>query len=62
MQKIIALAEKVLNGQDITKEEAEFLINVSDDDTMLLLAMADKIRQNMPAMLLIAVQSSTAQR
>ena len=45
MQKIIALAEKVLNGQDITKEEAEFLINVSDDDTMLLLAMADKIRQ-----------------
>lgn len=60
MQKIIALAEKVLNGQDITKEEAEFLINVSDDDTMLLLAMADKIRQNMPAMLLTAVQSSTA--
>ena len=60
MQKIIALAAKVLNGQDITKEEAEFLINVSDDDTMLLLAMADKIRQNMPAMLLIAVQSSTA--
>ena len=45
MQKIIALAEKVLNGQDITKEEAEFLINVSDDDTMLLLAMADKILQ-----------------
>ena len=45
MQKIIALADKVLNGQDITKEEAEFLINVSDDDTMLLLAMADKIRQ-----------------
>ena len=45
MQKIITLAEKVLNGQDITKEEAEFLINVSDDDTMLLLAMADKIRQ-----------------
>ena len=39
MQKIITLAEKVLNGQDITKEEAEFLINVSDDDTMLLLAL-----------------------
>ena len=45
MQKIIALAEKVLNGQDITKEEAEYLINVSDDDTMVLLSMADKIRQ-----------------
>lgn len=45
MQKIIALADKVLAGEEITKQEAEFLINVSDDDTMLLLAMADKIRQ-----------------
>ena len=45
MQKIITLAEKVLNGQDITREEAEYLINVSDDDTMVLLSMADKIRQ-----------------
>ena len=45
MQKIIELAEKVLAGQDITREEAEFLINVSDEDTMVLLAMADKIRQ-----------------
>ena len=34
MQKIIALAEKVLDGQDITREEANFLINVSDDDTI----------------------------
>lgn len=45
MQKIIALADKVLAGEEITKQEAEFLISVSDDDTMLLLAMADKIRQ-----------------
>ena len=45
MQKIIALADKVLAGEDITRQEAEYLINVSDDDTMLLLAMADKIRQ-----------------
>lgn len=45
MQNIIALADKVLAGEEITKQEAEFLINVSDDDTMLLLAMADKIRQ-----------------
>lgn len=45
MQKIIALAEKVLDGQAITKEEANYLINVSDDDTMVLLSMADKIRQ-----------------
>ena len=45
MQKIIDLAEKVLQGGAVTREEAEFLINVSDEDTMLLLAMADKIRQ-----------------
>ncbi len=45
MQRIIALAQKVLDGQDITKEEANYLINVSDDDTMVLLSMADKIRQ-----------------
>ena len=41
---IIELGEKVLNGGEITKAEAEQLINVSDSDTMLLLAMADKIR------------------
>lgn len=41
---IIELGEKVLNGGKITKAEAEQLINVSDSDTMLLLAMADKIR------------------
>lgn len=42
---IIEYAEKVLNGGEITKEEAIELIKVSDEDTMLLLAMADKIRQ-----------------
>ena len=41
---IIELAEKVLAGGAITVEEAEQLINVEDKDTMLLLAMADKIR------------------
>lgn len=45
MQTIISLAEKVLSGGEITRQEAEFLINVDDNDTMLLLAMADKIRQ-----------------
>ena len=35
MQKIIALAEKVLNGQDITREEAEYLINVSKQKTKM---------------------------
>lgn len=45
MEKIIALTQKVLDGQAITKDEANYLINVSDEDTMVLLAMADKIRQ-----------------
>lgn len=45
MQEIITLGQKVLNGEDITFKEAEFLINVDDNNTMLLLAMADKIRQ-----------------
>jgi biotin synthase len=42
---ILEYANKVLNGGELTEEEANKLINVSDDDTMLLLAMADKIRQ-----------------
>ena len=41
---IIELGQKILNGQEITREEAEQLISVSNEDTMLLLAMADKIR------------------
>jgi len=42
---ILEYAQKVLAGEELTKEEAIELINVSDNDTMLLLAMADKIRQ-----------------
>lgn len=42
---ILEYAQKVLAGKELTKKEAVELINVSDDDTMLLLAMADKIRQ-----------------
>ena len=45
MNFIIEVADKVLNGGEVTRAEAERLINASDDDTMLLLAMADKIRQ-----------------
>ncbi len=45
MQKIIALAEKVLAGNEISRDEAEFLINTEDDDIMVLLAMADKLRR-----------------
>ena len=41
---IIELAKKVMDGGAVTPQEAEQLINVSDEDTMLLLAMADKIR------------------
>ena len=42
---IIEYAEKVLKGGEISREEAIELINVPDQDTMLLLAMADRIRQ-----------------
>ena len=43
--EIIRLAEKVMDGGEITQEEAKSLIRTKDEDTMLLLAMADKIRQ-----------------
>lgn len=43
--EIIRLADKVMDGGEITPEEAKFLVSVKDEDTMLLLAMADKIRQ-----------------
>ena len=43
--QIIELAEKVIDGYTISPKEAIDLINTSDKDTMLLLAMADKIRQ-----------------
>ena len=43
--EIIRLAEKVMDGGAITEEEARALIRTKDEDTMLLLAMADKIRQ-----------------
>lgn len=44
-EEIIGLAEKVIAGGAITEEEARRLIRTRDEDTMLLLAMADKIRQ-----------------
>ena len=44
-EEIIRLANKVLDGGEITREEAGRLIRTKDEDTMLLLAMADKIRQ-----------------
>lgn len=44
-EEIIAYAQRILDGGEITPKEAEQLIHVSDEDTMILLAMADKIRQ-----------------
>lgn len=44
-EEIIRLANKVLDGGEITREEAGRLIRTKDEDTMSLLAMADKIRQ-----------------
>ena len=44
-RRIIELADKVMDGQEITRTEAMELIHTSDADTMVLLAMADKIRQ-----------------
>ncbi len=43
--EIIELADRVIGGGSITEEEAKRLIRTKDEDTMLLLAMADKIRQ-----------------
>ena len=45
-EKIITIANRIMHGGEITKEEAIELIHTSDDDTMILLAMADKIRQH----------------
>ena len=44
-EQILKWTEKVLNGGAITEEEAKALIRTKDEDTMLLLACADKIRQ-----------------
>lgn len=44
-EEIIAYAQRILDSGEITPKEAEQLIHVSDEDTMILLAMADKIRQ-----------------
>ena len=44
-EEIIRLANKVLDGGEITREEAGRLIRTKDEDTMLRLAMADKSRQ-----------------
>ena len=42
---IIGLANKVMDGGELTRAEALALAAVPASETMLLLAMADKIRQ-----------------
>ena len=44
-EQILKWTEKVLHGGELTEEEARALIRARDEDTMLLLACADKIRQ-----------------
>ena len=48
-EEIIAYAQRILDGGEITPKEAEELIHVSDEDTMILLAMADKITSKITA-------------
>lgn len=44
-EQILKITDRILDGGEITEEEAKALIRVTDEDTMLLLACADKIRQ-----------------
>ena len=42
-EKILTIANRILHGGEITKEEAIDLIHTSDEDTMILSAIANKI-------------------
>ena len=44
-EQILKITDRILDGGEITEEEAKALIRATDEDTMLLLACADKIRQ-----------------
>lgn len=44
-EQILKITDRILDGGEITEEEAKALIRAPDEDTMLLLACADKIRQ-----------------
>lgn len=43
---LLAYTEKVIAGDDITFDEALSLLSLSDEDTPMLLAMADKLRRH----------------
>ena len=38
-EKILTIANRIMNGGEITKKEAIELIHTSDDDTMILLCI-----------------------
>ena len=46
ISKFSAYTQRILDGREITPEEALELLTVSDEDTPLLAAFADKIRQH----------------
>ncbi|MCH4166160.1 MAG: biotin synthase BioB [Megasphaera sp.] len=46
LSTLISYTERVINGGAITPQEAEELITLSDEDTPMALAMADRIRQH----------------
>lgn len=46
IEEMTRLAQSVMDGKAITYDDAVRLITVGDDDTPLLLALADKIRQH----------------
>ena len=58
-EEIIAYAQRILDGGEITPKEAEELIHVSDEDTMILLAMAIKFVKNSAATKLTFVRLLT---
>lgn len=46
LSTLASYTEKIINGGNIMQDEAKKLITLPDEDTPLLLAMADKIRQH----------------
>lgn len=58
ISQLTAYTNRVINDGEITRDEAKELLTFNDEDTPLLLAMADKIRRFSAAMMSTAVPSS----
>lgn len=58
-EEIIAYAQRILDGGEITPKEAEELIHVSDEDTMILLLWPIKFVKNSAATKLTFVRLLT---